>query len=106
MHIVDLTKSEYEEVPSVIIGTLYKHQELKPSVLKEMAEELQAVPQPSRLNYCSSKDSLFLEDDVARVKLVGNLTVEALVTGLVCAVCGHQTKDGSFWVWSCKLILL
>ncbi|XP_001607856.1 DNA polymerase delta small subunit isoform X1 [Nasonia vitripennis] len=98
LHIVDLTKDEYEEVPSIIIGTLYKHQELKPSILKEIAEELQAVPQPSRLNYCSTKDSLYLEDDVSRVKLVGNLTAEALVTGLICAVCGHQTKDGSFWV--------
>ena len=98
MHIVDLTNDENKEVPCIIIGTLYKHQELKPSILREIAEELQALPQPQRLNYCSPKDALFLEDDVARVKLVGNLTAEALVTGLVCAVFGHGLDDGSFWV--------
>lgn len=98
LHIVDLTKDECKEVKCIIIGTLYKHQELKPSMLKELANELQAVPQPPRLNYCSSKDTLFLEDDVSRVKLVGNITSKALVTGLACAVLGHGLEDGSFWV--------
>lgn len=98
MQIVDLTKDEYKETPCVIIGTLYKHQELKPSILKEIAAELQAVPQPPRLNYCSPKDTLFLEDDVSRVKLVGNVAAETLVTGLACAVFGHGLNDGSFWV--------
>ncbi|XP_058791528.1 DNA polymerase delta subunit 2-like [Phymastichus coffea] len=98
LQIVDLTKDKYEETPCIIIGTLYKHQELKPSILKEMSEELQTIPQPPRQNYCSPRDSLFLEDDVARVKLVGNLNVDTLVTGLVCAVNGHGLSDGTFWV--------
>lgn len=95
---MDLTKDECKEIKCIVIGTLYKHQELKPSILKEIANELQAVPQPSRLNFCSSKDTLFLEDDVSRVKLVGNITPNALVTGLACAVLGHGLQDGSFWV--------
>ncbi|XP_014203660.1 DNA polymerase delta small subunit-like [Copidosoma floridanum] len=98
IQIVDLIKDEYKEVSCVIIGTLYKHQALKPSILKEIADELQAVPQPPRLNYCNPKDALFLEDDVARIRLVGNLTPEALVTGLTSALCGHGLNDGSFWV--------
>ncbi|KAJ8682761.1 hypothetical protein QAD02_018553 [Eretmocerus hayati] len=98
LQIVDLTNDEYLNTPCVIIGTLYKHQELKPSILKELSEELQAVPQPPRLNYCSPKDTLFLEDNVSRVKLVGNIALEILVSGLACAVSGHGLNDGSFWV--------
>jgi DNA polymerase delta subunit 2 len=98
MNIIDLTKEEYKEELCIIIGTLYKYQELKPSLLKEIANELQAVPQPPRLHYCSPKDTLFLEDEVARIKLVDNLSLKTLVTGLVCAVHGHQLNDGSFLV--------
>ncbi|XP_011498026.1 PREDICTED: DNA polymerase delta subunit 2-like isoform X2 [Ceratosolen solmsi marchali] len=98
LSIVDLTKDEYKEYPCIVIGTLYKYQELKPSILKEIANELQAVPQPPRLHYCSPKDMLFLEDDVARIKLVGDLPLNALVTGLVCAIYGQGLNDGSFLV--------
>ena len=97
MEIVDLTKEESTN-KCILLGTLYKHQELKPSILKEIADELQAIPQPPRLNYCSPKDALFLEDDVARVKLVGNIAADSLVTGLICSVIGTNMQDGSFWV--------
>lgn len=94
-----MTQEKNFKVQCIIVGTLYKHQELKPSILKEIADELQSVAQPPRLNYCNPKDSLYLEDDVSRVKLIGNnVTPEALVTGLVCAVLGHATNDGSFLV--------
>ncbi|KAL7289107.1 hypothetical protein TKK_0017055 [Trichogramma kaykai] len=98
LQIVDLTKEEYEGVQCAIFGTLYKHQELKPSVLKTISEELQAVPQPPRLNFCSPKDSVYLEDDVSRIKLFGGLEPDTLVTGLVCGVLGHVSSDGCFWV--------
>lgn len=82
-----------------MIGTLYKHQELKPSVLRELSEELQLTAQPPSTNYASFKDLLFLEDEMLRVKLVGNhMNIQDVVTGIVCAVFGHELESGAFEV--------
>ncbi|XP_033333452.2 DNA polymerase delta subunit 2 isoform X1 [Megalopta genalis] len=81
----------------IVIGTLYKHQELKPSILHELTKELQLPTHLSRTNYASFKDILFLEDDALRVKLVGNhMNIQSVVTGIVCAVFGHQLENGEF----------
>lgn len=32
----------------VIIGTIFKHQQLKPSILKELSDQLEIIPQPMR----------------------------------------------------------
>ncbi|XP_053995098.1 DNA polymerase delta subunit 2-like [Hylaeus volcanicus] len=83
----------------IVIGTLYKHQELKPSVLRELSEELQVTPQSFRTNYASFKDLLFLEDETLRIKLVGNhMNIQDVVTGIVCAVFGHELENGAFTV--------
>ncbi|XP_029032509.2 DNA polymerase delta subunit 2-like isoform X4 [Osmia bicornis bicornis] len=83
----------------ILIGTLYKHQELKPSILRELSEELQLVTQPARTNYASSKDILYLEDEVLRIKLVGNhVNVKDVVTGVICAVLGRELENGAFSV--------
>ena len=66
--------------------------------MKEIAEELQAVPQPPRSNACSPKDNLFLEDDVSRIKLVGNFQIGSLVTGIICAILGMVSDNGLFTV--------
>lgn len=75
----------------IVIGTLYKHQTLKPSILKELSEETQLAPQPARFNFVADDDLLILEDELQRIRLVGDsLDVHRLVTGVVCAVLGKR----------------
>ncbi|KAK2584180.1 hypothetical protein KPH14_006608 [Odynerus spinipes] len=88
-----------EDKLHIIIGTLYKHQELKNSVLYTLATELQFCPQPTQSNYASFKDTLFLEDETLRVRLIGNhVNVQSVVTGIVCAMLGRPQGNGTFWV--------
>lgn len=78
----------------IIVGTIFKHQTLKPSVLKELAEETQLAPQPERFNFASDDDLLILEDELQRIRLIGGnlLDVQRLVTGVVCAVRGNKDE--------------
>lgn len=78
---------------------MYKHQELRSSILNELSKELQLIPQPARTNYASFKDILYLEDETLRIKLVGtHKNIQDTVTGIVCAVCGHELENGAFLV--------
>lgn len=82
----------------ILIGILYKDQKLKPSILRDLSKELQLEVQPSS-NYASAEDNLFLEDKTLRIKLVGShMNMQEVVTGLVCAVFGHELENGTFWV--------
>nr|CAD7262162.1 unnamed protein product [Timema shepardi] len=87
-----------DRIKCVVIGTLFKHQELKPSILKEISEEHQLLPQPSRTHFGSEGDKLILEDELQRITLVGALSVHSVVTGVVCAVLGHEDCNGKFMV--------
>ncbi|XP_076279134.1 DNA polymerase delta subunit 2 [Lasioglossum baleicum] len=83
----------------VIIGTLYKHQQWKPSILRELSEDHQLSVPCARLNYCSEKDVPYLEDEMLRIKLVGEkVHLKDIVTGVVCAVRGNENNDGTFTV--------
>jgi DNA polymerase delta subunit 2 len=72
----------------IIIGTLFKNMILKPSILKEIAEENLLAPLPPPENYNHESDDIVLEDEIQRVKLTGNINVGELVTGVVVAVLG------------------
>ncbi|XP_076248291.1 DNA polymerase delta subunit 2 [Calliopsis andreniformis] len=81
----------------IIIGTLYKHQQWKPSILRELSEDHQlSLPCP-KPDYCSEKDLPFLEDEMLRIKLVGEqVDLKNIVTGVVCAILGNENSDGTF----------
>lgn len=88
-----------ENQQCIIIGTLYKHQQWKPSILRELSEEHQFNVSCSKPNYCSEKDQPFLEDEMLRIKLVGEqVDLKQIVTGVVCAVLGNENSDGTFMV--------
>ncbi|RZF47778.1 hypothetical protein LSTR_LSTR006042 [Laodelphax striatellus] len=86
----------------VIIGTLFKDQELKPSILKEISEErgfcLNVPAQPVNNRYTSSSDKLILEDELQRITLFGTIDVASLVTGIICAILGNEDNLGKFSV--------
>lgn len=90
-----------QEAPNqkcVIIGTLFKDQKLKPSLLKKISEENSLVPQPIYTHFTDDSDALFVEDDLQRYQLVGELNVHQLVTGITCAMLGTDQGMGKFLV--------
>ncbi|XP_029663497.1 DNA polymerase delta small subunit-like [Formica exsecta] len=85
---------DFEGEECVIIGTLYKHQKWKPSILHELSEDHQLTLSEPKSNYCSEKDQLFLEDEMLRIKLlVEDIELKNYVTGVICAILGHKDKD-------------
>ncbi|KRZ77435.1 DNA polymerase delta subunit 2, partial [Trichinella papuae] len=82
-----------EREECVTIGTVCKIQDLRPNVLKEIADEGHVIPQPiAPLKCTSDTDDVVLEDENLRIKLIGS------VESIVVAVCGMVTSGGKFHV--------
>ncbi|XP_060208323.1 DNA polymerase delta small subunit [Lycium barbarum] len=83
----------------IIVGTLYKHMKLKPSILDEYSKERSASPLVQRHNFTHPDDSLVLEDESGRVKLSGSLLLPSTyVTGNIIALHGKETSAGDFLI--------
>ncbi|XP_031381829.1 DNA polymerase delta small subunit isoform X1 [Punica granatum] len=83
----------------IIVGTLYKHMKLKPSILDEYSKERSATPIVRPHNFMHQDDYLIFEDESGRVKLGGSvLTPSVYVTGIVVALLGRETGNGDFHV--------
>ncbi|XP_015907369.1 DNA polymerase delta subunit 2 [Parasteatoda tepidariorum] len=82
----------------IVIGTIFKMMELHPTILKEISEEHNMIPQPVTEHYTSDDDYVILEDDTQRVMLCGNIDPHAFVTGVNIAVSGYTEESGKFFV--------
>ncbi|GIY05881.1 DNA polymerase delta subunit 2 [Caerostris extrusa] len=82
----------------VVIGTIFKHMKLHPSILKEISDEHHMVPEPVTEEYTKEDDFLILEDDLQRVVLCGNIDPQFNVTGVTVAVLGYTEESGKFFV--------
>ncbi|KAK8935982.1 DNA polymerase delta small subunit [Platanthera zijinensis] len=88
-----------ESKECVIVGTIYKHMKLKPSILDEYSKERSVVPLVKPHNFVHPDDHLILEDEIGRVNLKGSLLIPtAFVTGIGLALHGKKTSEGDFWV--------
>ncbi|XP_034482826.1 DNA polymerase delta subunit 2 [Drosophila innubila] len=86
-----------QDVHCILIGTIYKHQAHKPSILRDISEENQLAPQPQRQNYAEPGDKVILEDELQRVRLqCAQIEGLNLATGIVCAVKGGTDSEGFF----------
>ncbi|XP_021893900.1 DNA polymerase delta small subunit isoform X2 [Carica papaya] len=83
----------------IIVGTLYKHMKLKPSILAEYSTQRSASPLVKPHNFMHKDDHLVLEDESGRVKLAGTLLSRSVyVTGVIVALHGKETSAGEFFV--------
>ncbi|CAK9157387.1 unnamed protein product [Ilex paraguariensis] len=88
-----------ESKECIIVGTLYKHMKLKPSILDEYSKERSSTPLVKPHNFVHADDQLVLEDESGRVKLRGAMLISSVyVTGIVVALHGKETVGGDFMV--------
>lgn len=97
--IIKLHKLSQEKLETcIVIGTLFKDQKLKPSILRELSEANQLVAEvnPILNNLTDDSDKLFIEDEAQRYEIEGNLSLKNVVTGITIALLGSDIGKGKF----------
>ncbi|KAK3899495.1 DNA polymerase alpha/epsilon subunit B-domain-containing protein [Staphylotrichum tortipilum] len=89
-----------------VAGTVYMDMPLKPNVLEDVSKD-RWISAPTAEHYYSTEnggESLMLEDDSGRIRLVGDaLKDHFLVTGCIIAVMGTENANGDFEVIDLKI---
>ncbi|KAK4238704.1 DNA polymerase alpha/epsilon subunit B-domain-containing protein [Achaetomium macrosporum] len=88
-----------------VAGTVYMDMPLKPSVLEDVSKDRWISAPTTADHYYSENggESIMLEDDSGRIRLVGNLLRDYfLVTGCIIAVMGTENANGEFEVIDLK----
>ncbi|KAG0203296.1 hypothetical protein BGX28_004392 [Mortierella sp. GBA30] len=84
---------------SYFVGTIYMDMKLKPNILDDITKDHWITAQPERPKYTDDSDSVYLEDESGRVKLVGpKISGDFFVTGVVMGVLGSEDVNGDFKV--------
>ncbi|KAG6878100.1 hypothetical protein C0992_008588 [Termitomyces sp. T32_za158] len=82
-----------------IVGTVYMDMPLKPNVIEDLARDQSIPPPPPNRKFYSPEDSVMLEDESGRIRLVGEFVKSArLVTGVIVGALGAETANGDFEV--------
>ncbi|KAG1756254.1 DNA polymerase alpha/epsilon subunit B-domain-containing protein [Suillus paluster] len=93
--VLDIVKSQL----CWVIGTVYMDMPLKPNVLEDIGRDHSIPAPPPREKFYCDEDSVMLEDESGRIKLVGDRVAEEhLVTGVIVAALGMETSTGDFEV--------
>ncbi|KAJ2817654.1 DNA polymerase delta small subunit Cdc1, partial [Coemansia sp. 'formosensis'] len=80
-----------------IVGTVFIDSSKKPSTLDQVESEHWISDPKIADGYRDGSETLYLEDESGRIRLVGAAVDEALlVSGVVAAMLGKETADGSF----------
>ncbi|KAL2129801.1 hypothetical protein VTI74DRAFT_7292 [Chaetomium olivicolor] len=88
-----------------VVGTVYMDMPLKPSVLEDVSKDRWISAPVTADHYYSESggESIMLEDDSGRIRLVGNVLKNYfLVTGCIIAVMGTENVNGEFEVIDLK----
>lgn len=79
----------------ILSGILLKVMKNQPSVLREVDDNLEFVPQEEKSKFIDDSDYLKIQDETESVCLVGGLDVASHVTGVAVTVIGTEHDNGS-----------
>ncbi|KAK6102666.1 pold2-prov protein, putative [Brugia malayi] len=83
----------------LVIGTIAKRVKLRPSVLRDLAEEQLILPQPvAEDKLIGEEDFVEFEDDDQIVRLSGDFVMDEVATGCVVGIYGRQLDNDIFQV--------